>query len=226
MSSTVSTSTKAKTGSIRGRVESFHKSFYDGLANIDKKIKLAETSLQEKMMEVKYVREVELPKALEIKYVSGDEKEAKKFTTLAEKLSTEISELQEELVVMANVRKRYIASRALDSKALVEPFNKERDSNAKAVYHRLSVAKRKYLEALQEEAKLLHEYYAVDLKLAEVMREGGQTKPLTYLPLLSAKRHQDKAYHEDIYLGVTAEEVERFLKRVDTPEDINYLPNK
>lgn len=140
--------------SVKSRVEAFHKAFYEGLEKIDQQIEATNKTIAEKNLEMKFVREVEYPKAVEVRVVSGDDKEAKKLKTLLDKLQEDVAELQEELVVMASVRDRYVFTKSAEAKELIHDFNAERDSAAKQSYHRMSLAKRKYLEALKESLNL------------------------------------------------------------------------
>ena len=178
--------------SVKSRVEAFHKDFYEGLEKIDQQIEATNKTIADKNIEMKFVREKEYPKAVEVRAISGDDKEAKKLKTLLDKLQEDVAELQEELVVMASVRARYVSTKSAEAKELIHDFNAERDSAAKQSYHRMSVAKRKYLEALKAESKPLTEYYRVDRMLAGVLEEGDHAKPMSYFPLWSSKTFGDK----------------------------------
>ncbi|PEI68619.1 hypothetical protein CN646_16535 [Bacillus wiedmannii] len=212
--------------SVKSRVEAFHKAFYEGLEKIDQQIEATNKTIADKNLEMKFVREKEYPKAVELRVISGDDKEAKKLKTLLDKLQEDVAELQEELVVIASVRDRYVSTKSAEAKELIHDFNAERDSAAKQSYHRMSVAKRKYLEALKEESKPLNEYYRVDRMLEGVLGEGGHTKPMSYFPNLSAKKFGDKFLTDGIYLPVTYGEATLFIQGRDTAEDIEYLPKK
>ncbi|QWU46775.1 hypothetical protein [Bacillus sp. NP247] len=212
--------------SVKSRVEAFHKAFYEGLEKIDQQIEATNKTIADKILEMRFINEVEYPKAVEIRVVSGDDKEAKKLKTLLDKLQEDVAELQEELVVMASVRDRYVFTKSAEAKELISGFNVERDSAAKQSYHRMSLAKRKYLEALKAESKPLNEYYKVDGMLEGVLEEGGHAKPMSYFPNLSSKKFGDKFLTGGIYLPVTYDEATRFIQGRDTAEDIEYLPKR
>lgn len=228
---TTETNTGRKSRSVVGnaakRVATFHEGFVDGLEKITQNIDEKEKLLNDKQIELRFVQEKELPAALEKKYVDGDDKDAKRLLTLETKLQREITELQEEIIVITNLKAKYAATKAAEAKALVDAFNSERDAAAQRSYRRLEAAKRVYLEAIKEEAESLHEYRGIDLQLAEVLEKGGIKKPLSYLPVLVAPRREDHGYHKESYLEVPTRVIKDIITgRVDEEYHIEYLPKR
>ncbi|PFN08267.1 hypothetical protein [Bacillus cereus] len=214
-------------GNAAKRVAAFHEGFIDGLEKITQNIDEKTQLLNDKQLELRFIQEKELPEALEKKYVEGDEKDAKRLLTLEAKLQKDITELQEEILVITNLKAKYTATKAAEANALVDAFNSERDAAALRSYRRLEAAKRVYLEAIKEEADSLHEYRGIDLQLAEILEEGGLKKPLSYLPVLVAPRREDHGYHKESYLEVPTQVIKDIITgRVDEEYHIGYLPTR
>lgn len=226
----IRTNTGRKGGSAIGiaakRIVSFHEGFFDGLENITKNLDAKTQLLNNKQLELRFIQEKELPEALVKKYVDGDDKDAKRLQTLEAKLQKEIAELNEEIVVISHIKDKYVSSKSAEAKALVDAFDSERNSHAKRCYSRMESAKRIFLETIKEEAAKLHEYRGVDLKLAEVLEEGGFTKPGSYLPIsLAHTRGNHGSYGS--YLEVPTQLVKDIITgRVNTKYDIEYLPTR
>ncbi|WIG40832.1 hypothetical protein [Bacillus toyonensis] len=213
-------------GNAAKRVATFHEGFYDGLDSITKNLDEKKKLLNDKQIELRYIQEKELPAAIEKKYVEGEDKDAKRLQTLETKLQKEITELHEEILVITNLKAKYTAIKAAEAKTLVEAFNSERNAAAQRTYRRMEAAKRAYLEAVKEESEKLHEYRAVDLKLAVVLEEGGLKKQGSFLPISLAHTRPNHGSYGS-YLEVPTQLVKDIITgRVDEKYDIEYLPTR
>ncbi|PHG75167.1 hypothetical protein [Bacillus wiedmannii] len=227
---TTETNTGRKGGTAIGnaakRVAAFHEGFIDGLEKITQNIDEKTQLLNDKQLELSYIQEKELPAALEKKYVDGDDKDAKRLQTLETKLQKEITELQEEILVITHLKEKYEWAKANEAKALVDAFNEERNAAAQRTYRRMEAAKRAYLETIKAESESLHEYYGVDLKLTEILEVGGLKKSMSWFPLSVAHTRGNHGSYGS-YLEVPTQVVKDIITgRVDEKHHIEYLPTR
>lgn len=224
----INTGRKSRTaiGNVAKRVFAFHEDFIEGLEKITTKIDEKNQLLNDKQIELRFIQEKELPAALEKKYVDGDDKDAKRLQTLETKLQKEITELQEEILVITHLKEKYEWKKANEAKALEAAFNEERNAATQRTYRRMEAAKRAYLEAIKAESKSLHEYYGVDWKLAEILEVGGLRKSMPWLPVSVVYTRGNHGFHGS-YLEVPTQVVKDIITgRVDEKHHIEYLPTR
>ncbi|HFF3187546.1 TPA: hypothetical protein ACGCJB_000628 [Bacillus cereus] len=224
----INTGRKSRTaiGNAAKRVVAFHEGFVNGLEKITQNIDEKTQLLNDKQLELRFIQEKELPAALEKKYVDGDDKDAKRLQTLEIKLQKEITELQEEILVITRLKEKYEWTKANEAKALEAAFNEERNAATQRTYRRMEAAKRTYLEAIKAESESLHEYYGVDWKLAEILEVGGLRKSMPWLPVSVVYTRGNHGFHGS-YLEVPTQVVKDIITgRVDEKHHIEYLPTR
>ncbi|WP_448160587.1 hypothetical protein [Bacillus cereus] len=213
-------------GNVAKRVVTFHEGFIDGLEKITQNIDEKTQLLNDKQRELRFIQEEELPEALVKKYVDGDDKEAKRLQTLETKLEKEITELQEEILVITHLKEKYEWTKANEAKALEVAFNEERNAATQRTYRRMEAAKRAYLETIKAESESLHEYYGVDLKLAKLLEVGGLKKSMSWFPLSVAHTRGNHGSYGS-YLEVPTQVVKDIIRGcVDEKQHIKYLPTR
>ncbi|MED4678057.1 hypothetical protein [Bacillus nitratireducens] len=213
-------------GNAAKRVTAFHEGFIDGLEKITQNIDEKTQLLNDKQLELRFIQEKELPEALVKRYVDGDDKDAKRLQTLETKLQKEITELQEEILVVTHLKEKYEWTKANEAKALVAAFNEERNAAAQRTYRRMEAAKRAYLETIKAESESLHEYYGVDLKLTEILEVGGLKKSMSWFPLSVAHTRGNHGSYGS-YLEVPTQVVKDIIRgSVDEKHHIEYLPTR
>ncbi|PFV50401.1 hypothetical protein [Bacillus thuringiensis] len=213
-------------GNIAKRVVAFNGDFIEGLEKITTKIDEKTQLLNDKQLELRFVQEKELPEALVKKYVDDDDKEAKRLQTLETKLQKEITELQEEILVITHLKEKYEWTKANEAKALEVAFNEERNAATQRTYRRMEAAKRAYLETIKAESESLHEYHGVAWKLAKILEVGGLKKSMPWLPVSVVYTRGNHGFHGS-YLEVPTQLVKDIIKgSVDEEHHIEYLPTR
>ncbi|MGX5361043.1 hypothetical protein [Bacillus cereus] len=213
-------------GNIAKRVVAFHEGFIDGLEKITKNIDEKTELLNDKQLELRFIQEKELPEALVKRYVDGDDKDAKRLQTLETKLQKEITELQEEILVITHLKAKYEWTKANEAKVLEAAFNEERNADVQRTYRRMEAAKRAYLETIKAESESLHEYYGADLKLAKILEVGGLKKSMSWFPVSVAYTRGNHGFHGS-YLEVPTQVVKDIIRGcVDEKHHIEYLPTR
>lgn len=173
-------------------------------------------------LEARYISEKELPEASVKRVLDGDIALEAKLKKKLEKLETELQEKQEEVLILQKALQRFHLQVAEELKGYQQLFKEERAIASEKAYGRMMAKKREYVEAMKEEAEVLHQYQAVEYQMQLVELAAGWKKDVyNFFTVDTAPMPSHLNRHNGIYLAITHAEVQAIIKKASI--DLGYL---
>ncbi|WP_066385492.1 hypothetical protein [Neobacillus mesonae] len=196
---------------------------YDTKVNkLNERIDSCSTRIEELQLEIRFIKEKELPEASIQRVIDGNTAlEAKLKKNLA-KLEAELIEKQEEAVILNQALNRYKFQAAKELKQYQQIFNDERAIDSNKVYSKMMAAKREYVETMKAEAEVLHKYKEIDVLMQGIeVAAGIKSTVYNIFEVDSAPIIGHLNRHNSVYLALTHEEVQKIIKKQAI--DLSYL---
>lgn len=207
---------------VTEKINAFIVEYKNQVNQLNERIDSSSKRVTDIEIEIKYINQKELPEASVHRVFSGESGQEAKLKKLLFKLQTVLEEKNEEVLILQNALQRYHFQVANELKQYQQLFKDERAIASKKSYSKLMAKKREYVEAMKEEAEVLHHFQAIDVQMQLVEQAAGLKKDVYNLftvdsaPMLS---HLNR--HNGVYLAITHEEVQKIIKK--TPIDLAYL---
>ncbi|KQU17811.1 hypothetical protein ASG65_26205 [Bacillus sp. Leaf13] len=198
---------------VADQVKEFKISYDAELQALNDQLEAASQRLEDVSLEIRFINEVDLVKAIEKRVLSGDMAEEKKLRRSIEKLQTEKLALAEEVIVLQNVIPRFKIDKANEIKELDRLFQEEKRMVEHTAYQRMMKAKKVYEEAIIKESEILHEYQKRDIDLQFIEYEAGQRQSIfSDLVVRSAAIESDAYRFGGVYLPLEMKAISRLIK--------------
>jgi hypothetical protein len=209
---------------IKEKVLAFYNEYQAKVSDINKKIAAAAQRVNDSNLQIKFIREKELPSAIEKRVLESDLGLENKLRKTLAKLEKEYQEANEELLVLQNVLQKYKLESADKVAELQNLFRDERKLQEQSAYSKMMYHKKKYVDAILQESEAIQEYQDVDVKLQEVLLAGGRINSIyNVLEVDTAPLKSHLNRHNGIYLQFELDDVKRLVKGTVKPEELAYL---
>lgn len=205
------------------QIDNFYNGYMDQVTKYDTTLSNLESEIEKKQLEIKYIREVELPTAIELSVLEGDSKAEDKLNKQLEKLNSEVQQATMSIVVIGNAKKNYIQDAADQVEKLLAANKVDRNREEKKAFHRIMNAKLAYINVLIEEGKLLQSEAHTANKIENIKAAAGRHASITDVTVPACMANDNGWNSPKDYMGVTYQEVKRFLTGNYTDHDTAYL---
>jgi hypothetical protein len=156
------------------RVLQFVTNFNDNVSKYKQKIDSCNQRISDIALEMKYINDVELKEAIEIRLLEDDNSQEKKVRKHMDKLEAELKQMHEELPVLHGILKKYIIKAGEEAIELNNFYVTEKQlQEQKAVAHMLH-AKKVYTDEIIKQSAIIREVNSVDTKLQEILYATGK----------------------------------------------------
>ncbi|MDI2586613.1 hypothetical protein OR571_05560 [Psychrobacillus sp. NEAU-3TGS] len=207
---------------VTEKINTFIAEYNNKLNQLNERIESSSKRVTEIEMEIKYISQKELPEASVQRVLSSESGLENKLKKTLIKLQTELEEKNEEVLILQNALQQYHFQAANELKQYQQLFKDERAIAMDKIYSKMMSKKREYVEAMKEEAEVLHQFQAVDLQIQLVEQAAGMKKDVyNIFTVDSAPMPSHLKRYNGIYLALTHEEVQKIIKK--TPIDLGYL---
>ena len=162
----------------------FVAAFNETVAKNKQEINRCNQRISELELELKYVNDVELKEAIEIRILEADNSKEKKVRKLLDKLELELKQLQEELPALQRILEKYISKAGLEAWNLYNLYRDEKQlQEQQAVAHMLH-AKKLFTDEIIKQSDIIREVNSVDTILQEVLvATGNKNGVYTYIEI-------------------------------------------
>jgi chromosome segregation ATPase len=206
------------------RVEKFIAEYREQLGKLETQLKEAVKRQEDIELEIQYITEKELPEAVEKRVLEGSDAEEVKIRKHLEKLKEELTRKAEEIIVLMQAIKNFKFEKGKELESLEKLFAEEKKLVSQDVYRKMMIAKRAYIDALIRESKILHDYHNTDIDLQNVMVSTGRKSHVyNYFSIESSRDFRNKYQFNNVYLPVTYEEVQKFIRGNFSKDEYEYL---
>lgn len=193
-------------------VTEFINAYKEKSNQLNERIEGCNNRIEELQLEVRYMKEKEIPEASIQKVLTGEAGLKTKLKKKLDKLEDELVENQEELIILTNALQRYYLQAANDLKGYKQAFNDERAITSQKAYNKMMAAKREYVEAMKKESIALHKYQAIDAQMQLIEQQAGLKKDVyNIFTVNSAPMISHLNRHNNVYLALTHDEVKTIV---------------
>ncbi|MGE6488790.1 hypothetical protein [Paenisporosarcina sp. NPDC076898] len=207
---------------VTEKINAFTAEYNEKVNQLKERIDGTSQRVSEIEMEIKYINQKELPEASVQRVLSGEAGLEAKLKKSLIKLETELQDKQEEILIVTNALQRYHFQSAFELKKFQQLFKDERVITVEKAYGKMMAKKREYVEAIKEEANILHQYQAVEYQMQLVELAAGLKNDVYNIftaDVAPIPSHLNR--HNGIYLALTHDEVLAIIKKA--PIDLGYL---
>ncbi|MCI2254101.1 hypothetical protein L2D08_06960 [Domibacillus sp. PGB-M46] len=209
---------------LKERITVFTEEYHQGLEKIQNRITETTQYVEDLALNIRYIKAEEIAAAVKKKVLTGDDSQERKLRRSLEKYEIEHQEKTEELIVLKVVLDEYKQDKADEISMLTRLLQEEKRLVSTKAYTKMMAVKKAYVEAILEESEILHVYNQLDIQLQEIeVNAGRRTHVYGNLAIESADSFSDKYRYNNVYLGVTADEVKRLIKRQTPADQLEYL---
>lgn len=207
---------------VTEKIKSFIAEYSEKVQQLNKRIEASSQRVNDIEIEMKYINQKELPEASINRVLSGESGLETKLRKSLVKLQTELDEKNEEVLILQNALKKYHFQSANDLKKYRQLFIDERAIASKKAYSKMMLKKREYVEAMQKEAEILHNFNAIDQQIQLVNVAAGMKQNVyNTFTVDSAPILGNINRHNGTYLAITHREIENIIKKA--PVNLSYL---
>ncbi|MED4037047.1 hypothetical protein [Niallia taxi] len=203
-------------------VTEFIKAYKEKVNQLNERIEGCNNRIEELQLEVRFMKEKEIPEASIQKVLTGESGLETKLKKKLDKLEAELVEKQEELIIITNALQRYHLQAANELKGYKQAFNDEKAITSQKAYNKMMAAKREYVEAMKKESIALHKYQAIDVQIQLIEQQAGLKKDVyNIFTVNSAPMISHLNRHNNVYLALTHDEVKTIVSNPST--NFGYL---
>ncbi|WP_409289629.1 hypothetical protein [Peribacillus sp. SCS-37] len=156
------------------KVLQFVAEYHENVAQLNEKISYSKQAIRDSQLEIQYIHAKELPEALEVRVLSGDNTMEVRLKKKVSKLEKELQEYEEELLVLESVLHRYKYGAGDKASEFEKLYREEKKILEQEVVGKMMRAKKEFKNAIEKESTTLRELNSVDVKLQEVLFEAGR----------------------------------------------------
>lgn len=162
----------------REKVIQYVAEYNSQLDKLKNRISEASQRLEDIQLEINFLQQKEIPEAVERRVLTLDKSQELKARKSLEKLQTEQMELSEEVMVLDSVLKKFIIDWDDNVRELYSLFRTEKEQAALKVYKSILKHKKVYEDAIQKEAKPLHDWAEIDKGIQQIAYNAGRTSTI------------------------------------------------
>jgi hypothetical protein len=207
---------------VKQQVESFISEYQSKLSELNTRLQDAVERAELLQLEIRMLNEKEIPDA-QAKAIlgGGDEGHVNKLKKQFAKYSDELQAKQEAQIILQNAIKKY-QYQAGEKLVELDRLNRQEKSIQETKhYAKMMYYKQQFINAMIEEGKAIKELNSLDTMVQEILVQAGR-KNGVYVDS-NVKSTASNTGDGRIYLGLSIQEVQRFVRGNYSSSDYDYL---
>ncbi|MBN3556057.1 hypothetical protein JYA63_17390 [Fictibacillus nanhaiensis] len=190
---------------VKKKVAAFIAKYNEKTKSINDQIQETSKRLEDLSLEIQFIKEKEIPEAVQRRVFTGDRSQEAKIRKTLEKLQVEYQEKSEDLIVIQNLLLLYKQQAADEIRPLQKLFFEENNMVCDEAYERMVKARKVYTLAVLKETEILHDYRDINRQIQEIEVIAGRRQYAeTVFPIDSLKLKD---------LSIDLDEITRIAKR-------------
>ncbi|MDU1845210.1 MAG: hypothetical protein E6778_06655 [Niallia nealsonii] len=162
------------------KVLQFVAEYHENVVKYKNKIDSYSKRINDIKLEMKYVNDVELKAAIEIRLMDGDDSQEKKVRKLLASLEAELKKQHEELPVLEGILQKYIMKSGEEAVELNTFYRTEKQLQEQKAVANMLHAKKLFTDEIIKHAAVLREVSNVEQRLQEVLFATGRKNGVYY----------------------------------------------